>query len=161
MRPASLEWVTCEACSDIPLCTLCGKDLLADLEVEDPRSTVASNLNSNFPHTVFGLIGRSLPISVHSVGVLCVCGEGGGGGSLCCIWAFKALTIPNPSLPCKFQLCSLSTKKSVIAWKSVDQTKAVRTQLLGSRSPRLHHFLEQNLESGLQVPKALAPETKL
>lgn len=74
--------MTCEACSDISLCTLCGKDLLADLKVEDPRSTVASNLNSNFPHTVFGLIGRSLPISVHSVGILCVCGEGGGWFSL-------------------------------------------------------------------------------
>lgn len=60
-----------------PSRTLYGKDLLADLEVEDPRSTVASNLNSNFPHTFFRLIGSSLPISVPSVGVL-----SGGGGSL-------------------------------------------------------------------------------
>lgn len=116
MRPASLEWVTCEACSDIPPCTLCGKDLLADLEVEDPRSTVASNLNSNFPHTVFGLLVGLCPSPSTLLGscvYVCVCV----GGSLCCIWAFEALTVPNPPPPCKFQLCSLSAKESAIAWR--------------------------------------------
>lgn len=98
--------MTCEACSDISLCTLCGKGLLADLEVEDPRSTVASNLNSNFPHTVFGLIGRSLPISVHSVGVLCVCGEGGGVVLSAVFGLSKLSPFPIPPSPASFNFAA-------------------------------------------------------
>lgn len=142
--------MTCEACSDIPPCTLCGKDLLADLEVEDPRSTVASNLNSNFPHTVFGLISRSLPISVLSVGVLCVCV----GGVLSAVFGLSKLSpFPIPHPPASFNFAAFLPRNQPLLGRVWIKPRRSEPSCWAHGAPDCIAFWSRTWSLGSRYPK--------